>query len=163
MKIEICDERTDGKSLKVSENIWTGRRSVTYDGIAFERVNNKKFVAKISDGEEATITVRGNRLIGTLVESELWNHPIQLSRRLAWWEYMLAILVVVSGFAGAMLGGVVGGAIIGAVLGLLGYVTIELLLHIRQRWLRIVIGVEMVLATGFLGYFLSLAIIAIFA
>ena len=60
----------DGNLYSYTENIWTGKKELTLNGVALEK-RNKKVFAVNRDGAEELIAVKGNFITGvTLVEGD---------------------------------------------------------------------------------------------
>lgn len=76
----------DGNLYSYTENIWTGKKELTLNGVALEKRNKKVFVVN-RDGAEELITVKGNFITGvTLVEGDGNNIVLAQNK---WYEWVL--------------------------------------------------------------------------
>lgn len=141
MTITIKDQRTGGKALEYTENFWTGRRSLKYDGKELRRDNNKKFV---SDDDNITFDIKGNKFTGISVSWPLFAEPAVLAEKQPIYIFILSVLVFVPG--------IVFGAIGGAVGGVLGYVNLLMMTQIKTPWLKVVISVEMIIISAAISF-----------
>lgn len=145
MKITVCDEKTGGLTLDYEENIWTGRRTLTYNGEKLVRKNNKSFLLPASQERgEAEFRVTGNAFAGVTVASEIFSGVVTVRRKLSALEYILAVLPLIpSVFFGA-----VGGAIGGLFMAL----SLCCMTRIETLWLKIVVGIELGAIGGLLAF-----------
>lgn len=115
----------DGNLYSYTENIWTGKKELTLNGVALEKRNREVFAVN-RDGAEELITVKGNFLMGvTLVEGD-GNNIVLVQNK--WYEWVLIVLPLLGigvGFFGGAIGGVLSmlfyllGGAIGGVLSVL--------------------------------------------
>ena len=123
------------------ENFWTGRKSITFNGEALERVSRKEFRTK--SGEQ--VLVKGSFLTG--VKLDIGGEAITVMSTVKWYEILLAIipfiLIMVWGNTVALVRivPVVGGAIGGGISGLFSATSLCLMRSVKPLWLKILIGV----------------------
>lgn len=162
MKIVINDRRTQERELVYTENLWTGRRTVTYNGIEAEKKSRKEFVLHLENGS-IPFEVQGNVFKGITLASPLLLEPVQMRKGFNALEYVLSILAavlsIVCGFLGGLAGGVIGGVLQGICYGLIGGIGFTLVaiavICIEKKWLRYVVCAELVLVCAALAFFLG--------
>lgn len=94
----------DGNLYSYTENIWTGKKELTLNGVALEKRNREVFAVN-RDGAEELITVKGNFLMGvTLVEGDGNNIVLAQNK---WYEWVLIVLPLL-GLGVGILGGAIG-------------------------------------------------------
>lgn len=147
MTVTIQDESTNGYPLVYNETFWTGKRTLCYNGTPLRRQSKKQFFLDGDDGT-AEFGVEGNRFTGIRVVSPLFAQPLQITRKLAVWEYILAVLVFIPGILFGAIGGAIGGV--------LGYVNLELMLRIKRVWLRVVVAMEMTFLCAIIAFGIAL-------
>jgi len=127
MKYIINNEKTKNKDFVYQENDWTGKRTLTYDGTPFTMVNRSNFKLE-NGGEISTVTIKGNSFSGLSVN--LFGNDVEVIKKLAWYECVMAILV----FAPCCIFGVIGG-LCGGVFGMINLFIIR---KIKNIYLKIV-------------------------
>ena len=160
MKITVNDSRTQGKELVFTESLWTGRRTLSFDGKAAEKKSRKQFVLHAENGDTEFI-IKGNLFSGITVQSSALSEEVQVNKKLSPLEYVFAILAValgiVGGFLGGFVGGVLGGALQGGVYGVIGGLFFAFVLFavtsIKRKWLRYLVCAELVLVSAGLAFF----------
>lgn len=94
----------DGNLYSYTENIWTGKKELTLNGVALEKRNREVFAVN-RDGAEELITVKGNFLMGvTLVEGDGKNIVLVQNK---WYEWVLIVLPLL-GIGVGLFGGAIG-------------------------------------------------------
>lgn len=97
----------DGNLYSYTENIWTGKKELTLNGVALEKRNREVFAVN-RDGAEELITVKGNFLMGvTLVEGD-GNNIVLVQNK--WYEWVLIVLPLL-GLGVGIFGGAIGGVL----------------------------------------------------
>lgn len=145
MTITVNNEITGGKALEYSESIWTGRRSIKYDGKALRRDNNKTFV--LEGDEPVTFSLKGNRYTGLTVTCPLLTGTLALTKKLPVYAFILSVLV--------LLPGILFGAIGGAIGGVLAYINLEMMTRISKTWLKVIISIEMMIISAGVSFGLA--------
>ncbi len=103
--MEIIVQNSSGNSFFVSENIWSGRISITVDGKLSRKIRRNHY-QYADDANTFQIEKKGNSLLGMqlLVNGE----EIEVVRKLNTLEIILSclplILVLIGGFIGGALG-----------------------------------------------------------
>ena len=174
MKITVNDSRTQGLDLVFTESLWTGRRTLAYNGNAAEKKSRKLFVLHLKSGD-IEFHIKGNIFSGITVQSPVLREPIEVHKKFSPPEYIFAVLAVVLAIAGGILGGVaggvIGGVLQGGVYGILGGLFFALVLLavtcIKRKWLRYLVCAELVIVSAglafFAGYGMALLLLAIIA
>ncbi len=139
MKITINNELTKCKDLCYEESFWTGKRTITYDGISLTKV--KRNFYEYGKANEV-FEIKGNQLCGITIN--MFGNNVELARKLYWYEIVLSILV----FLPCILFGAVGGALGGA----LGFTNLVLIRNIDKWWLKVIVSIEMALLSLLLSY-----------
>ena len=112
MKIESFTQ--DGKYIVYEEGFWTGKKTITIDGVTLENESKKVFTytTKILDevyGEVVNIetyTLKGNILFGAELVGET---NITVVPKLKVWEIILILLPILLVLSGGAVGGFFGG------------------------------------------------------
>ena len=160
MKIVVNDKRTQGLDLVYTENIWTGRRTITYNGKQAEKKSRNLFVLHLKNGD-IEFRIKGNNFSGLTVQSSVLSEPVVLRRKLSPLEYVFVILAIVLGVVGGILGGVAGGVIggvlqgcaYGAIGGLFFALVYIAIICIKRKWLRYLVCTELVIVSAGLAFF----------
>jgi len=126
MKYIINNEKTKNKDFVYQENDWTGKKTLTYDGIPLTKIDRLNYKLE-NEGETSTVTIKGNSFSGLSVN--MFGNEIEVIRKLAWYELVMAILV----FAPCCIFGLIGG-ICGGVFGTLNLLVIR---KIKNIYLKI--------------------------
>lgn len=162
MTIVINDSRTHKLELVYTENLWTGRRTITFNGHQAEKKKRNLFVLHLENGD-VELLIKGNNFTGITVQSPIFAKPIELRRKLSPFEYTFTILAIVlgivGGFLGGWVGGVIGGVLQGCAYGALAGLGFALGLIaancIKRKWLRYLVCVELAIVTAGLTFFLG--------
>ena len=160
MTVVVNDERTQGKELVYTESLWTGRRTIAYDGRQAEKKSRNRYLLRGEDGE-TEILVKSGLFSGTTLLCSLFSGAVEVRRRFTVLESVFAVLSIVLGIVCGMLGGWVGGVIGGALQGLtygaLGGVFFGLvafaIFSIKRKWLRYLVCIELLLVCAGLAFF----------
>lgn len=167
MVTTINNEQTKFKDLVYEESIWTGRRTLSYDGVVLHKIKRGVYACKQGEQTEQ-ITVKGNQLIGVTVT--LFGQQIELLRKARWYEWALSILVLMAGVVFACLNhdgdsialcALVSG-ICGGIGGGLYFANFYLLRRVDKLYLKIILSVEFTVAAALLCYIVSALIFKTF-
>lgn len=102
MKFVINNEKTKNKDLLVDINDWTGTIKVSYDGRMLPKV--KRRVYQLQDGEKTgLVTIKGNYFTG--LQICIADIQVEVLCKLAWYEILMASLVLASAFVFSFLAG----------------------------------------------------------
>ena len=105
MKVVINNEKTKNKPLEYQEGLWSGKKTIIYDGVKLEKEKRNVYIYK-KDNVQETVSVKGNQLYG--INIFMFGQEIEILRKLLWWEYLLAVLVFAPGLFFGALGGFIG-------------------------------------------------------
>ena len=174
MKITVNDSRTQGLDLVFTESLWTGRRTLTYNGNAAEKKSRKQFILHLSNGD-IEFNIKGNIFSGITVLAPVLKEPVAVHKKLSPLAYVFSVLAVVlsivCGILGGVVGGVIGGVLQGGVYGIIGGLFFALVLlavtGIKRKWLRYLVCAELVIVSAglafFIGYGMALLMLAMIA
>lgn len=98
---------SDGNVYVYTENFWTGKRELTFNGVALQKENKKTFIVNCNDGMIRRIKVKGNFLSGVTLLTE-WGNIVMTKNK--WYEWILIFLPLIGVFGG-VLGGAIGGGL----------------------------------------------------
>ena len=129
------------------ENFWTGRKSLSVNGVPLNRISKKEF--QMPDGGIGTI--KGNFLYGAclLINGE----TVRLTAKIKWYEIVLCLLpfllVMIWGntFALCEILPVAGGAIGGAGSAVLSCTGLFFMRSVKPVWAKILIGLAAIAVT----------------
>lgn len=153
-----------------SENIWTGKKALTVNGVEAQTVSKKEYLIS---GKKALL--KGNYL--TSVNMYLEDETIRLVPKTKWYEWILAILTVLFFFTwgnnatlctifpviGGAIGGTLGGAIGGGLGGAAMVISLSFMKKQKSILAKILIGAAVFAAAVFVGFILAFSLILIFA
>ncbi len=130
MATKIIKEKwTKDKILVVERNSVSGKIKITYDGVVFGKVDKRCYKANI-DGEPLYATVSGNEFKG--IEVLIFGHSVTIVPPMAWYEYGVAILIMIPSVLFGALGGALGA--------LSAYLCIAIMRKIPNVVLKLIIG-----------------------
>ena len=122
------------------EKFWTGKKSVTIDGIPLEKISKKEF--KLQDGN--TVSIEGGFLQGSNLNIK--GESLMLTPKIKWYEIVLCcfpfLLTIIWGNISALCAIVplVGGAIGGAIGGVFSALGLFFIKSVNPIWLKILIA-----------------------
>ena len=160
MLITINNEQTKFKDLVYAENIWTGKRTITYDGVTLPK--RKRGLYELRQGDQTELVmVKGNQLIGVTVT--LFGQQIELLRKTFWYEWVLAIMVFIPAIIFAVLNNdgdniglcALAAGICGGIGGGLYFVNFYLLKRVNKLYLKIILAVEFTAVCALICYIMS--------
>lgn len=91
----------DGRKLVYNESAWTGKRTITIDGVAINSINKKLF----NDGVN-NYKIEGNQFSGISIVTN--NETLVVLDKLNAFEIFLACIPFIMCFIGGALGGLLG-------------------------------------------------------
>lgn len=151
MKIVINNEQTKNKELYYEEGFWTGKRTITYNGILLKKI--KMNLYEYNDGENIEqFQIKGNQLFG--VSINMFGNNVEVSRKLTWYEIVMAVLV----FIPCILFGAIGGAIGGA----LGFTNLTIIRQVKKVYLKVIISAQFLIAGFLLSYLIGYVVLKVF-
>ncbi len=132
--------------LVYEESFWTGKKTITQNGIAATKVDKKTFA--LASGEQMSLV--GNIMTG--VKGVINGEEIVFSPKSAWYEIVLAILpivfIIVWGNipAAVVIFPIVGGALGGLIGGIMGVTSIIVMKKTEKTGVKVLIGLGMFVA-----------------
>ena len=151
MKAIVNNEQTKNKELYYEEGFWTGKRTITYNGILLKKI--KMNLYEYDDGEKIEqFQIKGNQLFG--VSISMFGNNVEVSRKLTWYEIVMAVLV----FIPCILFGAIGGAIGGA----LGFTNLTIIRQVEKVYLKIIISAQFLIAGFLLSYLIGYVVLKVF-
>ena len=136
--------------INYEENVWTGKKKVTINGVQLTSVNKTTFNYDYN-GTLVEVKITGN--IYTGCNLTIYDEAYEIYTKTAWYEYILAILpfilVIVWGNSVALckIVPVIGGAIGGAISGVFSFVSLSVMKSIKSPLFKVLIGVICLIAT----------------
>lgn len=160
MKLVINDHRTHELEFVYTENVWTGRRTITFNGKQAEKKSRNLYVLHLPNGD-IEFQIKGNNFTGVTVQSPVFREPVEVRKKLPPLAYVFSVLAfvlgVVGGFLGGWAGGVFGGFLqgsaYGAISGFFFGLVLFAVMSIERKWLRYLVCAEMVLVCAGLTFF----------
>ena len=151
MKIVINNDQTKNKDLYYEEGFWTGKRTITYNGVLLKKI--KMNLYEYDDGEKIEqFQIKGNQLFG--VSISMFGNNVEVSRKLTWYEIVMAVLV----FIPCILFGAIGGAIGGA----LGFTNLTIIRQVEKVYLKVIISAQFLIAGFLLSYLIGYVVLKVF-
>ena len=77
----------EGRVYVYTENVWTGKKELTLDGVPLEKINKKTFSVKDAAGNARPLEVKGNFLTGVTLTDNGKNIVLAKNK---WYEWVLA-------------------------------------------------------------------------
>lgn len=151
MKITINNEQTKNKELYYEENLWTGKKTIEYNGIVLTKVKRNLYEYKDGDISEQ-FKVKGNQLFGIIIN--MFGNAVEIARKLTWYEMVMSIFV----FIPCILFGAIGGAIGGA----FGFTNLTIIRNIDKWWLKLIISIQFTIIGLLLSYIFAFLILKTF-
>ena len=151
MKTTINNEQTKNKELYYEEGFWTGKRTITYNGVNLTKI--KRNLYEYQDGENTEqFEIKGNQLMGVTIT--MFGNDVVVTRRLSWYEFVMSIFV----FIPCVLFGAIGGA----VGGLLGFTNLTIIRNVEKWWVKLIISIEFTAISLLLSYLLAFLVFKTF-
>jgi len=151
MKIVINNDQTKNKDLYYEEGFWTGKRTITYNGVLLKKI--KMNLYEYDDGEKIEqFQIKGNQLFG--VSISMFGNNVEVARKLTWYEIVMAVIV----FIPCILFGAIGGAIGGA----LGFTNLTIIRQVEKVYLKVIISAQFLIAGFLLSYLIGYVVLKVF-
>ena len=83
-------------NITYDENFWTGRKVLTVDGKVLKRVSKNSFLHYLGPNDSIHFIISGSIFTG--VSLKVGNESIQIIEKTKWYEYALAIMMLVFNF-----------------------------------------------------------------
>ena len=142
-----------------TENIWTGKKSITANGVPAQAITKKDFLI---NGEKAT--VKGNTYSG--MSLVIGDEEYVLIEKSTWYEIVLAVLPAVflltwgNSVTLCSIFPVIGGAIGGAFGGAMSVFSLLFMKRMKTPLTKILMGLGLFALTLLIAFLLALAFIA---
>jgi len=150
MKLKINNELTNKKQLEYEESFWTGKKTITYDGVILSKIKHN--IYEYSKGEvKEQVKIKGNQLIG--ITLDMFDNEIEILRKLTWYEYLMAIIVFIPCILFGLIGGVIGG--------IFGFTNLVIIRQLDKLYLKIIISTQFLLIGILLSYIVVCLILKI--
>ena len=151
MKIIINNSQTQNKELCFKEEFWTGKKTITYNGVLLKKI--KRNVYEYKDGEiTEQFEVKGNQLFG--ISIKMFGQVVEVARKASALELVLMFMV----FVPCLLFGAIGG-FFGAVLGV---ITLTIIRKLDKWWLKLIVGLEFMATALLLSYIFAFLVLKTF-
>ncbi len=148
-------------NLTYTESFWTGKKTITVDGVKAQRLNKKTY--KLG---ERTISLNGNYLKGLKLGIDGEEHVVY--EKTAAYEYILAalpfIIMMIWGNIPALLNifPIISGAIGGAITGLIGVSQIVMFRNIKSPGMKVFASLVVLALTMLLLFVLAIVFTLLF-
>lgn len=150
--------------IAYNENIWTGARGISINGIKL--IKEKKNIYVYDTGEEKIkVAVQGNVYTG--IRLKIGEETVEMEKKAIWYETACSISI----FVLIMIWGnnpylcsivpIVGGAIGGAISGVMGFMNLLAMKACKNVALKLAVWLAMLIATLIICFVLALAMILI--
>ena len=151
MKAIVNNEQTKNKDLYYEEGFWTGKRTITYNGILLKKI--KMNLYEYDDGEKIEqFQIKGNQLFG--VSISMFGNNVEVSRKLTWYEIVMAVIVFIPCFLFGAIGGAIGGA--------LGFTNLTIIRQVEKVYLKVIISAQFLIAGFLLSYLIGYVVLKVF-
>jgi len=148
MKVTINNKLTKNKTLEYEESLWTGKKTITYDGVVLNRIKSGTYEFKKNNIVE-NFVVKGNQLFGSKII--MFGNEIEIVRKLNWYEILLSILVFIPLIFFGAIGGAFGGA--------LGITNLIIIKQVEKWYFKVIISIQFILIALLLSYILACMIL----
>jgi len=144
------------------ESFWTGKKSLTINGVEAQPVSKKEFVL-----EEKRIIIKGNYLTGIVLHLD--GDTIRISEQTKWYEFMLSIIPFIflltwgNNATLCSIFPVVGGALGGAIGGIGLITSLFLMKKTKAPIIKVLIGLGVAVATVLIAFLVAIILLGLFA
>lgn len=162
MKASILTEKYG--EIVYEENMWTGKKKITVNGILLTKFNKKTYVGTVG-GERLTVDIRGGYLTGVIIEIN-GGLKYRVTEPAKWYDYVLAfiwvpvylVLSVTPAFY--MVFPIVGGALGGAIAGIGAALAMYTIKPMKNIALKIVISLAYFVGVMLINFALAMVMIS---
>ena len=152
MKYIVNNQATQNKDLVYTEGFWSGKKTVTYNGVELKKIKKNQY--EYVDNEKTEIfETKGNSMFG--VKINMFGQNVEVLRNLLWYEILLSVLVLLPG---VIFGGMIGGCIAG----LLGGVNLFVIRHLDKWYWKILTTLGMLVGEVLLLFVIGVLLLKIF-
>lgn len=106
MKVSLCNESTENKTIELSKNVWTGKMKISIDNQSLQKVKRNKYVYTNLNGETYDVLVSGNEITGIVLKMN--GREVHIVKKLTVFEIIISLLPGYLIFIGGALGGALG-------------------------------------------------------
>ena len=157
-------EHTLYGQIAYNENIWTGARDISINGIKL--IKEKKNIYVYDTGEEKIkVAVQGNMYTGIYLK--IGEETVEVEKKAAWYETVCSVsifvLIIAWGNSSYLCSivPIIGGAIGGAISGAMGFANLFAMKACKNVALKLAVWFAILVATVIICFVLALAIILI--
>ena len=149
--------------LSVTENFWTGSKTLSLNGVKLQKVSKKQFSCRLGE-QILDIFIDGNFLTG--LKCTVNGKTYKVTEAAKWYEYVLAIVpfvfIMVWGNIPATIKifPVISGALGGAISALLSFTSLYVMKMIKKPYLKVLVGLGFFVLTVLICYVIALAILS---
>ena len=94
LKYIVNNQATQNKDLVYTEGFWSGKKTITYNGVELKKIEKNKF--EYADGDKKEVfEIKGNSFLG--VKINMFGQDVEVLRQLVWYEILLSVLVFLPG------------------------------------------------------------------
>ena len=144
------------------ESFWTGKKSLTINGVDAQPVSKKEFVL-----EEKRIIIKGNYLTGIVLHLD--GDTVRISEQTKWYEFILSIIPFIflltwgNNATLCSIFPVVGGALGGAIGGIGLITSLFLMKKTKAPIVKVLIGLGVAVATVLIAFLIAIILLGLFA
>ena len=151
MKIIINNSQTQNKELCFEEGFWTGKKTITYNGVLLKKI--KRNVYEYKDGEiTEQFEVKGNQLFGITIK--MFGQVVEVARKSTALELTMMFLVFIPCILFGAIGGFFGGG--------LAVITLTVIRRLEKWWLKLIVGLQFMAIALLLSYIFAYLILKTF-
>ena len=151
MKIIINNSQTQNKELCFEEGFWTGKKTITYNGVLLKKI--KRNVYEYKDGEiTEQFEVKGNQLFGITIK--MFGQVVEVARKSSALELTMMFLVFIPCILFGAIGGFFGGG--------LAVITLTVIRRLEKWWLKLIVGLQFMAIALLLSYIFAYLILKTF-
>ncbi|MBQ9790023.1 MAG: hypothetical protein IJW24_00300 [Clostridia bacterium] len=155
MKITINNEKTKNKNLDYEETFWLGKRTIVYDNTLLTKYKGNLYEYK-KDGKGQLFQIKGNQVFG--VSINMFDNWVEISRKITWYEVLLALLAFFPAIMFGIWGGVWPAAICGGIGGGLFFTSLTIIRNIDKLFVKIIVAIEFMLIALLMFYIITFLI-----
>ena len=145
--------------IEYNENIWTGKRDITINGVRLTKAKKNVYVYDTGEAK-INVSVQGNVYTG--INLAVGEETIEVERKSAWYELACSIsifvIVLIWGNSTYLCSivPIIGGAIGGAVSGLMGILNLRAMKTIKNVGVKLAVWFAMLVATLVICFILAI-------
>ena len=144
MEYRVKNDLTKDKELIYTENSFSGKKSLIYNGEKLNKVAKNVF-EYVEDGTSYKFTLKGNTVMGVTVN--MFEKDVQVVEKASPLIWVFTILILIPCFLFGAVGGAVGG------LGMVTYIYLARL--VPKTWQKILLGLSFMIVCALLSYLVA--------